>query len=95
MSWLSLFVPNPANLFILLTAMGLVLAWRWTRLGLIVATVGGACLYLASTSSCRIPVQLRHGSCRSHTEAAPPIAARRDLSCLDDTDAASSTRWDR
>jgi uncharacterized SAM-binding protein YcdF (DUF218 family) len=50
MSWLSYSSLIPPNLFILLTAMGLVLAWRWTRLGLIVATVGGACLYLASTS---------------------------------------------
>jgi uncharacterized SAM-binding protein YcdF (DUF218 family) len=49
MSWLSYSSLIPQNLFILLTAIGLVLAWRWTRLGLIVATVGGACLYLAST----------------------------------------------
>jgi len=50
MSWLSYSPLIPPNLFILLTAMGLVLAWRWRRFGLIVATVGGACLYLASTS---------------------------------------------
>jgi uncharacterized SAM-binding protein YcdF (DUF218 family) len=49
MSWLSYSSLVPPNLFILLTAMGLVLAWRWTRLGLSVATVGGACLYLVST----------------------------------------------
>ena len=49
MSWLSYSSLIPPNLFILLTAIGLVLAWRWTRLGLIVATFGGACLYLAST----------------------------------------------
>ncbi len=49
MSWISYSSLIPPNLFILLTAMGLVLAWRWTRLGLIVATVGGACLYLVST----------------------------------------------
>jgi uncharacterized SAM-binding protein YcdF (DUF218 family) len=49
MSWLSYSSLIPPNLFILLTAIGLVLAWRWTRLGLIVATVGGACLYLVST----------------------------------------------
>ena len=48
MSWLSYSSLIPPNLFILLTAVGLVLAWRWTRLGLIVATVGGALLYLAS-----------------------------------------------
>jgi len=49
MSWLSYSSLIPPNLFILLIAMGLVLAWRWTRLGLIVATVACACLYLAST----------------------------------------------
>src|SRR5215475_4951586 len=49
MTWLSYSSLIPPNLFILLTAIGIVLAWRWTRLGLIVATVGGACLYLAST----------------------------------------------
>src|SRR5262245_48442060 len=50
MSWLSYSSLIPPNVFILLTLIGLVLAWRWTRLGLIVATFGGACLYLASTS---------------------------------------------
>ena len=48
MSWLSYSSLIPPNLFILLTAVGLVLAWRWTRLGLVVATVGCALLYLAS-----------------------------------------------
>ena len=48
MSWLSYSSFIPPNLFILLTAVGLVLAWRWTRLGLVVATVGCALLYLAS-----------------------------------------------
>jgi uncharacterized SAM-binding protein YcdF (DUF218 family) len=48
MAWLSYSSLIPPNLFILLTAVGLVLAWRWTRLGLIVATVGGALLYLTS-----------------------------------------------
>jgi uncharacterized SAM-binding protein YcdF (DUF218 family) len=48
MSWLSYSSLIPPNLFILLTGIGLVLAWRWTRLGLVVATVGGALLYLAS-----------------------------------------------
>jgi uncharacterized SAM-binding protein YcdF (DUF218 family) len=32
----------------LLTVIGLALAWRWTRLGLIVATFSGTLLYLAS-----------------------------------------------
>jgi len=49
MSWLSYSSLIPPNLFILLTVIGLVLAWRWTRLGLVVATFGGALLYLAST----------------------------------------------
>jgi uncharacterized SAM-binding protein YcdF (DUF218 family) len=48
MSWLSYSSLIPPNLFILLTVIGLVLAWRWTRLGLVVATFGGALLYLAS-----------------------------------------------
>ena len=48
MSWLSYSSLIPPNLFILLTVIGLALAWRWTRLGLVVATVGGALLYLAS-----------------------------------------------
>jgi uncharacterized SAM-binding protein YcdF (DUF218 family) len=49
MAWLSYSSLIPPNLFILLTAVGLALAWRWTRLGLVIATVGGALLYLAST----------------------------------------------
>jgi uncharacterized SAM-binding protein YcdF (DUF218 family) len=49
MSWLSYSSFVPPNVFIVLTVIGLVLAWRWTRLGLIVATFGGALLYLAST----------------------------------------------
>ena len=49
MSWLSYSSLVPPNVFIVLTVIGLVLAWRWTRLGLIVATCGGALLYLAST----------------------------------------------
>jgi uncharacterized SAM-binding protein YcdF (DUF218 family) len=48
MSWLSYSSLIPPNLFILLTVIGLVLAWRWTRLGLVVATVGGILLYLAA-----------------------------------------------
>src|SRR5262245_2746544 len=48
MSWLSYSSLIPPNLFILLTAIGLVLAWRWHRFGLVVAIVGGALLYLAS-----------------------------------------------
>ena len=48
MSGLSYSSLIPPNLFILLTVIGLALAWRWTRLGLVVATIGGALLYLAS-----------------------------------------------
>ena len=48
MSWLSYSSLIPPNLFILLTVIGVVLAWRWTRFGLVVATVGGALLYLAA-----------------------------------------------
>jgi uncharacterized SAM-binding protein YcdF (DUF218 family) len=39
----------PPNLFIVLTIIGVVLAWRWTRLGLVVASVGALLLYLAAT----------------------------------------------
>src|ERR1700751_5102924 len=49
MSWLSYSSFVPPNVFIVLTVIGLVLAWRWTRLGLVVATFGGALLYLVST----------------------------------------------
>jgi uncharacterized SAM-binding protein YcdF (DUF218 family) len=48
MSWLSYSSLIPPNLFILLTAIGLLIAWRWNRLGLVAATVGGAALYLVS-----------------------------------------------
>ena len=49
MSWLSYSSLIPPNLFILLTILGVIIAWRWTRLGLVVATVGAAFLYLAAT----------------------------------------------
>jgi hypothetical protein len=49
MSWLSYSALIPPNLFILLTVIGFALAWRWTRLGLIVATVSAILLYLTST----------------------------------------------
>jgi len=48
MSWLSYSSLIPPNLFILLTVIGLALAWRWTRLGLAVATFGGTLLYFVS-----------------------------------------------
>ena len=48
MSLLSYSSLIPPNLFILLTVIGVVLAWRWTRFGLAVATFGSALLYLAA-----------------------------------------------
>jgi uncharacterized SAM-binding protein YcdF (DUF218 family) len=48
MSWLSYSSLIPPNLFILLTILGVVIAWRWTRLGLVVATAGAAFLCLAA-----------------------------------------------
>jgi uncharacterized SAM-binding protein YcdF (DUF218 family) len=39
----------PPNLFILLALVGVVLAWRWPRAGLVLGTAAVACLYLAST----------------------------------------------
>jgi uncharacterized SAM-binding protein YcdF (DUF218 family) len=49
MSWLSYSSLVPPNLFVLLTVLGVLLAWRRARLGLLVATVGAIPLYLAST----------------------------------------------
>jgi uncharacterized SAM-binding protein YcdF (DUF218 family) len=49
MSWLSYSSLIPPNLFILLTTLGVVIAWRWTKPGLMAATVGALFLYLAAT----------------------------------------------
>ncbi len=49
MSWFSYSSLIPPNLFILMTTIGVLLAWRWTRLGLRVATLGVVLLYLLST----------------------------------------------
>jgi uncharacterized SAM-binding protein YcdF (DUF218 family) len=49
MSWFSYSSLIPPNLFILLTTIGVLVAWRWMRLGLRVATVGVVLLYLLST----------------------------------------------
>ena len=49
MSWISYSSLIPPNLFILLTALGILLAWRRARLGLVVATIGTTLLYLAAT----------------------------------------------
>ena len=48
MSWFSYSSLIPPNLFILVTTIGVLVAWRWTRLGLRVATVGVVFLYLLS-----------------------------------------------
>jgi uncharacterized SAM-binding protein YcdF (DUF218 family) len=49
MSWLSYSSLIPPNLFVLLTMIGVIVAWRWRRLGLVAATIGAALLYLVST----------------------------------------------
>jgi uncharacterized SAM-binding protein YcdF (DUF218 family) len=48
MSWLSYSSLIPPNLFVILTVLGALLAWRRARLGLLVATIGATPLYLAS-----------------------------------------------
>src|SRR5215469_8108742 len=48
MSWLSYSFLIPPNLFIVLTVLGVLLAWRRARLGLVVATYGAVLLYLTS-----------------------------------------------
>lgn len=49
MSWFSYSSLIPPNLFIFMTTIGVLAAWRWTRPGLRVATVGVVFLYLLST----------------------------------------------
>ncbi len=49
MQWISYSSLIPPNLFLLLAMVGVVLAWRWRRAGLALATAATACLYLAST----------------------------------------------
>ena len=48
MSWLSYSSLIPPNLFIVLTVLGVLLAWRRVRLGLVIATFGAVLLYLTS-----------------------------------------------
>jgi uncharacterized SAM-binding protein YcdF (DUF218 family) len=48
MEWISYSSLIPPNLFIALAMIGVVLAWRWRRAGLTLATAAMACLYLAS-----------------------------------------------
>jgi uncharacterized SAM-binding protein YcdF (DUF218 family) len=47
-AWLSYSSLIPPNLFILLAMVGVVLAWRTKRFGLVVATAAVGCLYLVS-----------------------------------------------
>lgn len=48
MEWISYSSLIPPNIFIVLAMIGVVLAWRWRRAGLVVATAATACIYLAS-----------------------------------------------
>src|SRR5215472_13676430 len=48
MFWLSYSSLIPPNLFIVLTVLGVLLAWRRVRLGLVAATFGAVLLYLTS-----------------------------------------------
>lgn len=48
MSWLSYSSLIPPNLFILLAMIGVAMAWRTKRFGLVLATAAIGCLYLAS-----------------------------------------------
>src|SRR5271156_393081 len=49
MQWISYSSLIPPNLFVLLAMVGVVLAWRWRRVGLVLATVAMACLYVTAT----------------------------------------------
>jgi len=49
LQWISYSSLIPPNLFILLAVVGVALAWRWRRAGLVLATAAVGCLYLAST----------------------------------------------
>jgi uncharacterized SAM-binding protein YcdF (DUF218 family) len=49
LQWISYSSLIPPNLFVLLAMVGVVLAWRWRRPGLILATAAMTCLYIAST----------------------------------------------
>ncbi len=47
--WISYSCLIPPNIFILLALVGVILAWRWRRTGLVLATAATACLYLTAT----------------------------------------------
>lgn len=78
MSWLSYSCLIPPNLFIVLTIVGVALAWRRTRLGLAVATVGAVLLYLAATPLAAYgllwSVEALAGAMPALASAAPPGA---------------------
>ena len=49
LQWISYSSLIPPNLFVLLAMVGVILAWRWRRTGLVLATAAMACLYITST----------------------------------------------
>jgi uncharacterized SAM-binding protein YcdF (DUF218 family) len=49
LQWISYSSLIPPNLFLLLAMVGVIIAWRWRRTGLVLATAATACLYLAAT----------------------------------------------
>jgi uncharacterized SAM-binding protein YcdF (DUF218 family) len=49
LQWISYSSLIPPNLFVLLAMVGVILAWRWRRTGLVLATAATACLYIAAT----------------------------------------------
>ena len=79
MSWLSYSSLIPPNLFLLLTTIGVLLAWRRVRLGLAAATIGAASLYLAATplvAHCLLwSVEALAGAISSLPSDAPPPGA--------------------
>src|SRR5271169_1412057 len=49
LQWISYSSLIPPNLFVLLAMVGVILAWRWRRTGLVLATAAMACLYVTAT----------------------------------------------
>lgn len=49
LQWISYSSLIPPNLFVLLAMVGVILAWRWRRTGLVLATAAMACLYITAT----------------------------------------------
>jgi uncharacterized SAM-binding protein YcdF (DUF218 family) len=48
MEWISYSSLIPPNLFIVLAMIGVIVAWRWRRAGVVLATAAIVCVYLAS-----------------------------------------------